>query len=124
MKKVSKHSSRRRFSEEFKKQRVKEHEQGKLTVAQISRLYTVSETSVYNRLHKYSYFYQNNWVIVEEKHSNSKKLDEAERRIAELEKKLGQNGMLIDYYEEMIKIASQEFDIDLKKNLDIKRLKR
>lgn len=124
MKKVSKHSSRRRFSEEFKKQRVKEHEQGKLTVAQISRLYTVSETSVYNWLHKYSYFYQNNWVIVEEKHSNSKKLDEAERRIAELEKKLGQNGMLIDYYEEMIKIASQEFDIDLKKNLDIKRLKR
>lgn len=121
--KISKHGSRRRFSEEFKSQRVREYEKGMFTVKEISRKYKVSVNAVYKWLRKYSYFYQNNLIIVEENQSNSKKLEDAENRIKELERKLGVKQISIDYLEALIKVAGEEYEVDLKKSLNTKVLK-
>ena len=115
--KLSKHASRRRFSEEFKKARVKDYERGEVTVREISRNYHVSVVSVYKWLKKYSYFHRNKILVVEEKESSTYKMDEAQKRIKDLEQILGQKQIKIEYLEELIEIASKEMDIDLKKTL-------
>lgn len=124
MRRFHKQGSRRRFSEEFKKQRVKEFEKGISTVREISRTYQVSLTAVYKWLYKYSYFYKNNLVIVEEADSKTEALAKAEKRIEELERLLGKKEMSIDYLEMLIKVASEEYNVDLKKSLDTKHSKK
>jgi len=121
--KYSKHGSRRRFSEEFRTQRVREYERGEITISEICRLYKVSSTSVYKWLKKYSYFYQNNLVVVEEQDSMTKKLKAAEERIAELERTLGQKQIKVDYLETLVNVAGEYFGTDLKKTLSTKPLK-
>ena len=123
MKEKSKHSCRRRFSEEFKKQRVTEYEKGEISVSELSRLYKVSRSGVYKWLKKYSYFYTQSILIVEEKDSNSNRLKEAENRIIELERALGKKQIKVDYLEELIKIAGDRFEMDLKKTLNTKHSK-
>ncbi len=123
MKEYSKHSSRRRFSEEFKKRRVTEYEKGEVTVTELSRLYNVSRSGVYKWLKKYSYFESQSILIVEEKESNSSKLKEAQSRIIALERALGKKQIKVDYLEELIKVAGERYDSDLKKTLSTKHSK-
>lgn len=118
--KFSKHGSRRRFAEEFKKQRIREYEKGEITVSEISKQYKVSVNSVYKWIKKYSYFYEKCIVVVEEKDSNTRKLKEAEKRIKDLEQLLGKKQILVEYLEELIKVAGQHYDSDLKKTLSTK----
>lgn len=48
--------------------------------------------------------------------SSSKKLKELNKRIADLERTLGQKQIKIDFLEKMIELAKEELGIDLKKN--------
>lgn len=119
MKKSSKRSSklrvRRVFSEAFKRQKVKEIEQGLYTVLELSRLYNVSTKSVYRWLHKYSITHQKGIVQVVQKQSEAQKNKELLARLAELERIVGQKQLQIDYLEQLIRISSEELKVDLKK---------
>jgi hypothetical protein len=52
------------------------------------------------------------------KESSSQKVKDLEKRLAELERMLGQKQIKIDYLEKMIDIAKEELDIDIKKNFN------
>jgi len=114
----SKLRSRRIFSETFKRQKVKEIEQGLYTVLELSRLYDVSTKSVYRWLHKYSITHQKGVVQVVQMQSEAHKNKQLLARLAELERIVGQKQLHIDYLEQLIRISSEEFKVDLKKNFD------
>ncbi len=118
MKKVRKINTRCKFSEEFKKSRIKEFEDGSFTVKQISKMFSLSEPLIYKWIYKYSNYNTKKCIVVEEKDSSSQKLKNFEKRVAELERILGQKQIRIDYLEKMIDIAKEDYDIDIKKNWD------
>ena len=55
---------------------------------------------------------------MEMKKSSTSKLREMERRIKDLEQMVGQKQIKIEYYEKMLELAKEQFNIDLKKNFD------
>lgn len=107
---------RRTFSEDFKLRIVYEYESGTYGVAEISKLYDIYEQTVYKWIYKYSKYNKKSIKVVELKDSQMDKIKHMEKRIAELERALGQKQMHIDYLDKMIDIAKQEYDIDIKKN--------
>lgn len=108
--------SPRKFTEDFKRQVVKEYEQGSVSALQLSKLYGVANTQIYNWIYKFSIFNEKGSRIVEMKDSQSAKFKEMEQRIKELEQNVGQKQIMIEYLEKMIDIAKEELNIDIKKN--------
>ena len=107
----------RYFSEDFKKKRVKELENNLASIADICKTYSVSRTSVYRWIYKYSSMAKSaNKQVVESK-SDTKKIQVLEQRIKELEQAVGQKQMMIDIKDKMIEIAEDTYDIDIKKKL-------
>ncbi|GAA0890896.1 hypothetical protein GCM10009122_05750 [Fulvivirga kasyanovii] len=118
MSKKIKLTRRREFSKDFKRARIREYESGEYTVRELSRLFDIQTTVIYRWIHKYSSYNQRSTVIVEMKDSATKRLKDYEKRIAELERALGQKQLNIEYLEKMIDLAREQFGIDLKKNSD------
>ena len=112
---------RRDFSEDFKLLRVKEYETGEYTVSEMSRMFKLSKSVLYRWIYKYSKYNKQRSILVEVKDSSTKKLKDYENRIKELEQIVGQKQILIDYYEKLIGVASDDLSIDLKKSTDTKR---
>lgn len=109
---------RRFFSDEFKKARVKEYENGKFTVNELGRLFGIQTAVIYRWIYKYSAYNKHSVKVVEMEESGTKKLKDHELRIKEMERIIGQKQLQIDYLEKMIELANNEFDIDIKKNSD------
>lgn len=107
---------RRIFSEEFKRDRVADILSGKVSISSLSRSWQVSAQSIYTWIYKYSVDQKKGTTIVVQKDSESNKNIELEKKVAELERALGQKQMALDYLNKLIEIASKELDIDLKKN--------
>ena len=118
IRKISKCGSRRRFSEEFKREQVRKYDQGLCTVREIARRYNVSLNAVYKWLNKYSYLESNNLIVVEHKDSQSEGLKAAQKRIKKLENLLGKKEAELEYLKRLIEVAGRDFDIDLKKSID------
>lgn len=110
--------SRREFSEEFKKVRVREYEKGEYSVRELSRLFDIQTAVIYRWIHKYSIYNKKGAILVEMKGSGKQKLKDYEKRIAELERALGQKQLNIDFLEKMIELAEDEYQIKIKKNSD------
>lgn len=108
--------SPRKFTNDFKRKIVKEFEQGSMSVGQLSRLYGIAQTQIYNWIYKFSIFNEKGSRIVEMKDSHSSKFKELEQRVKELEQNVGQKQIMIEYLEKMIALAKQELNIDIKKN--------
>lgn len=106
---------RRRFSEDFKRELVKEIDQGKLRVSAAAREYSVSSNAVYKWLGKYSVHYRRSTRVVVEKQSTENKLKALRAQVAELERKVGQKQLLVDYLEKVIEVAGEELGVDIKK---------
>ena len=109
----------RTFSEDFKRSKVKEILEKKLKISELCRLYEVSYQSVYNWIYKYSPSTPGTKMVVEME-SESKKALELQKVVAELERKVGQKQLHIDYLEKLIEIASTNLGYDLKKNTELK----
>ena len=60
-------NSRRVFSEEFKKARVKEYESGKFTVNELGRLFGLQPKVIYRWIYKYSVYNKKSVKVVEMK---------------------------------------------------------
>lgn len=108
----------RTFSEEFKRVLVQDFESGKLSVGQLGRLHRINPQTIYKWIYKYSTVNERGVRIVEKSQSSTQKMKDQEKRIAELERALGQKQMKIDYLEKMMDLAKEEFDIDIKKNFN------
>lgn len=117
--KVKKPSKQNRyFSEEFKRQKVKEIDENLLTISEISKEYEVSRTAVYRWVYKYSKRFEQGVSQVVQLESEQEKTKKLKIRLAELERIVGQKQMKIDYLEKMIEIGGKELGIDLKKKFN------
>lgn len=107
---------RRYFSEDFRRARVKEYEEGQVTVSEICRAHGVSNTSVYKWIHKYSAHYQKSIVKIVEEKSESKKRLALEQKVSELEQFIGQQQVQISYYQKLLELAKEQYNVDFEKN--------
>jgi len=118
MKKVKRVRVNRRYSEEFKRSRVKDYESGEFTVLELGKLYSISPPIIYRWIYKFSKLNKKSVVIVESKNSSTKKLKDYQKRIDELERIVGQKQLKIDYLEKLFELAENDLGFDLKKNTE------
>lgn len=111
---------KRIFSEEFKRQKVREIEQRQTSVSEVSKLYQVRANNVYKWIDKYSKKKEKGLRLVVEMESDTKKLLALQAKIAELERLVGQKQVIIEFQDKMIEIAEQEYQIDIKKKFESK----
>jgi transposase-like protein len=111
---------KRRFSDEFKKQKVKELELKQTTVLEVSRAYQVSTKNVYGWLDKFGKSYKKDVRLIVEMESDTKMLLELKAKIAELERVIGQKQLTIDFQAKMIDLAEEVYGVDIKKKLESK----
>jgi transposase len=105
------------FSEEVRKQVVRDIEIGKCSVTQASREISVAISTIYDWIYRYSRYLKNNKVMVVEEKSEAYRTRELEKQIKELEAALGRKQMEIDLLNKVIDLANEEYQADLKKNL-------
>jgi transposase-like protein len=105
----------RYFSEEFKKQKVREIEKNLCRFNDVCKEYEVSRTAVYRWIYKYSSMRKKGEKQVVESESDTKKILALRERVKELERIIGQKQLLIDFQEKVIEVAEQEYKVDIKK---------
>lgn len=104
----------RTFSEEFRKEKVKEITSGRLKVKDLCSLYDLSRTSVYKWLYLYSEQEKGTKTVVQME-SEAHKTKLLQQRVAELERAVGQKQLEIDYLNSCFEVASAELGYDIKK---------
>jgi transposase-like protein len=112
--------TRRIFSEEFKRSKVEELIQKRITIRQLSKFYEVSPSAVYSWLYKYSVHYEQRSKLVVEMESESYRTQQLLQRVAELERIIGQKQLEVDFLNKLLEIGSEELGFDLKKNFSTK----
>jgi len=110
----------RSFSDEFKKEKVRELERNISSVSDICKTYTVSRTSVYRWIYKYSVMAKKQVKQIIEAKSDTRKIRFLEERIKELERIVGQKQLLLEFNEKMIEIAEATYGVDIKKKVGSK----
>lgn len=108
---------RRTFSESFKRKKVQEIETGQARICEICRAYQVSYTNVYRWIKKYGSMSKKQERLIVETESDSVKLIELQKKVAELERIIGQKQIEIDFKDKMIDIAEEMYGVDIKKKL-------
>ncbi|MCG2687906.1 transposase [Candidatus Parcubacteria bacterium] len=106
---------KRVFSDSFKIQKVRELETGKSKVSDICKQYEVAPTNVYRWLNKYGSMKNKKERLIVETDSDTKQLLELKKRVAELERIIGQKQIMIDFKDKMIEIAEETYGVDIKK---------
>lgn len=109
---------RRRFSEEFKRKKVKELLLHKTRVSVICKEYGVSDASVYKWIHKYGGNGMKKERLIVESESEQSQIISLKNKVALLEQMLGQKQILIEFQQKMIELAEEEYGIDIKKKLE------
>jgi transposase len=110
----------RSFSEEFKKSKIREIEKNLSSVSDICNTYSVSRTSVYRWIYKYSAMAKKQVKQVVEAKSDTQKIKALEERIKELERIVGQKQLLIEFKDKQIEIAEATYNVDIKKKVGSK----
>ena len=110
----------RSFNEEFKKKKIRELERNITSIPDICKTYSVSRSSVYKWIYKYSVMAKKQVKQVVEAKSDTQKIKALEDRIKELERIVGQKQLLIEFKEKMIEIAESTYGVDIKKKLGSK----
>jgi transposase len=106
------------FTVEFKKTCVKEYETGQFTVQELSKLYQIQAVLIYRWIYKYSTYNKRRIKVVEMADSSKQKIKDLQKRIADLERIVGQKQLNIDFLDKMMEIAKEQYGIDIKKNFD------
>lgn len=109
----------RNFSESFKKEKVREIAENRSTVSDICRANEVSCTAVYKWINLYSNTNKPSRTIVESK-SDTTKILALQKKVAELERLIGQKQVQLDFQEKMIEIAEETYQVDIKKKFGTK----
>lgn len=106
----------RHFSEAIKLQKVREIESGQTKISEIVKEYEVASITVYRWLKKYGTMKKKPERLVVEADSDTVKMLDLQKRVAELERMIGQKQILLDFKDKMIEIAEAHYQIDIKKN--------
>lgn len=107
----------RHFSDSFKSDKVREIESGQLKISELVKEYEVSPTSINRWINKYGTMKKKKpSKLIVESDSDTKKVLELQKRVAELERIVGQKQILIDFKDKMIEIAEEHYKVDIKKN--------
>ncbi len=107
----------RYFSEDFKKKKIMELERNITSVSDICKTYSVSRTSLYRWIYKYSAMAKKQVKQVVEAKSDTQKIKALEQRIKELERIIGQKQLLLEFKDKMIEIAEATYNVDIKKKV-------
>ncbi len=105
----------RRFSENFRKEKVRELELGIVSIRDLRQQYQVSDMSVRRWIAKFSSMKEKKERLIVESQSDTVQLLELKRKVAELERVVGQKQLLIDFQQKMIELAEEEYRVDIKK---------
>ncbi len=106
---------RRRFSDTFKIQKVREIETGKTKVSEISKQYEVAPANVYRWLDKFGHKRDKPERLIVETDSDTKQLLALKKKLANLERIIGQKQIMIDFKDKMIVLAEETYGVDIKK---------
>ena len=110
----------RTFSENFKIKKVREIELGRTKVSEVCKQYEVSQTSVYNWLQYYGAMKNKKERIIVETESDTQQLLALKKKVAELERIVGQKQVLLDFKDKMIDLAEEIYGVDIKKKFSTK----
>lgn len=108
---------RRHFSESFKLQKVREIELGITKISEICKEYEVSDPAVRRWLDKFGLMKNKKERLIVETESDTRQLLELKKKIAELERSLGQKQILLEFKDKMIEVAEEMYGVDIKKKL-------
>lgn len=106
---------RRRFSDNFKIQKVREIETGQTKVSEICSQYQVASNNVYLWIDKFGSMKNKKERLIVETDSDTRQLLELKKRVSELERIIGQKQILIDFQDKMIDLAEETYGMDIKK---------
>jgi transposase len=109
---------KRYFSEDLRRQIVKEIEDGVYGKSEAARVYAVSEVSIYNWLRKYSFKYQKGIVTVVELESESVKRKKLEQQQSDSHKIIAAQTVELFFYKQLVEVISAHYDFDFKKNIN------
>lgn len=112
---------RRRFSDTFKIRKVREIETGRTKVTEICSQYEVSRANVYRWLDKFGRNKEQQERLIVETDSDTRQLLALKKKVAELERVIGQKQILIDFKDKMIEIAEETYGVDIKKKYSTKQ---
>jgi len=110
----------RTFSESFKIKKVREIELGRTKVSEVCKEYEVSSTSIYSWLQNYGIMKNKKERIIVESQSDTQQLIALKKKIAELERIVGQKQILLEFKDKMIDLAEQTYGVDIKKKFSTK----
>lgn len=105
----------RQFSKNFKVIKVREIESGVSSISQIKHQYQVSYATIYRWIHKFGNMGKKQERLIVETQSDTQELLALKKRVAELERIVGQKQILIDFKDKMIEIAEEQYGVDIKK---------
>ncbi len=105
----------RTFSESFKRAKVAEIDAGKIKISDIVRIYGVRDSNVRKWVKKYSISTKTNTRMVVELESESLKTEQLTKKVAELERVIGQKQLEIDFLNTLVEVSSKEVGLDLRK---------
>ena len=103
------------FSTSFKEEKVRDLEENKITISELSRLYAVSRSAIYKWKEHYGIHYKKGVRVVIEKESESAKMLDLEKKVSELEGMLGRKQVEIEYLNKVIEEGGKLVGEDLKK---------
>lgn len=109
---------RRIFSEDLKKKSVKDLTSKRTTIKALMNEHQVSHQTVYQWLYKYSPYHEQKCTLVVQMKSEETKNSELQKRVADLERVVGQKQLEIDFLNKLLEIGSWELGFDLKKNFN------
>lgn len=107
---------RRTFSESFKREKVKQLVEKKVSPQMLCDLYGICRMTVYRWLYQYSPHHQQGTTQVVQMESEEHKTMAALQQLAAAERTVGQKQMYIDYLEQLLRLSSESLGIDIKKN--------
>lgn len=117
-----KSSYNRHFSDAFRRKKVADIEAGLLSIKDLCAQYSISRTSVYRWIYRYSAHHKRGTRQVIEMKSEAHKTQLLLQRVAELEQVVGRKQIELDFANKVIAFASDELGYDLKKNTERKFL--
>lgn len=106
---------RRTFSKELKIKKVKMYDQGLIGVSELSHQLEVSRASIYKWIKKYSLNYSTPMHVVMESKSEAKKVKLLKKELEDAYNSIGKKQMQLDFFSELIKIASDHYGEDITK---------
>lgn len=106
----------RNFSEQFKREKVKDLLDKRISIRQLCDLWQISRTTVYSWLYKYSPHHSPGTKTVVQMESEAHKTLQLLQRVAELERIVGQKQLEIDFLNKLMEVATEELGYDVKKN--------